>query len=455
MPSYFWRSSYNSVMDSKKENEISSEDLHEYLRKQENQEWLHSFKMQSTKQHQRFMKRFLFSSKRTLLSKGTKSSTKERDKLNFQEEFLDEMKSQNKRFSKVDNCCEMTFNIGQRNAPTIEKLPKYYLDLIQEPHSDLETYRKRLGIDDDSIISYLHVKYYDSRNYKDEESELTLTLYPHSQILLDLKFCEFIIQNPDECEISDYDIEDYLEEHKYKYRDNDDTLELYNETLRKLENVADSDEKNRLLIEKFFYQFSLQKEFLEESGFDLKKYLLLLNHQMIETKPINPFMKQFPNQDYKQVFVKRPTSINVENLTFDKDQSDERLKKIDAAIDNYMDRYGRNFPLFNMFSLTIFFIPPENKDPRFKDIDNVAREVIKAIAKKITPTNDFIYPEQDGVDHSYKDLLQTYPVEYQVIRLLRSEKDDKMGTISVHFHDLMNHQSLSDSISDFIRHFVK
>ena len=96
-----------------------------------------------------------------LLSKKAKPKSKNSETIRFQTELIQAMKDANKRMYRSDVFLEIHIDVDQNNAPQINKIPTFYIDLPWRADGSFN--RDHIILKDDDQIRYLRVRYQKSR----------------------------------------------------------------------------------------------------------------------------------------------------------------------------------------------------------------------------------------------------------------------------------------------------
>jgi hypothetical protein len=120
---------------------------------------------------------FVFETSR-LLSKKAKLKSRNIETVRFQTELFEAMKNVNKRMYRSDVFLEILIKVDQSNAPQINKIPKFYIDLLWRPDSSFN--RDYVILRDDDQIRYLRVRYQKS---SEPGSSIEFTFQPYKSFL--------------------------------------------------------------------------------------------------------------------------------------------------------------------------------------------------------------------------------------------------------------------------------
>lgn len=399
--------------------------------------------------HDWFCKQFTFEFKTPrLLSKKAKPKSKTLETIRFQTELFNALNTVNKRMYRSDVFLEILISVDQSNAPQINKIPKFYIDLLWRPD---ESFKRKYGIlKDDDQIRYLRVRY---KKSAEPGSSIKFTFQPYKSFL---QLIELIFR----CELgrweygysSSIDRHDrYEEDEEEKYIDSQSMYNLtdylrdekrHNETYG--ENASETYKKS-LLAE-------AQKTYLKNARIkhkqllDIFKPIVGVHNVSIsesEKELLDPFMKELASIDFEKFdsyFFNLKSSVKVDGLPVVSGDSKEFKNKLIKSVEDYVEKEWYLVPLLNPVGITIFILPPSNGD---KDFDNIAIDIISLLIKKLEPPTN----SEKAIKRMYKgssefkswgydaNIPDVGITSYQVLLMPRKKEDIAEGYIKVNIFE--------------------
>lgn len=303
-----------------------------------------------------------------LFSKNAKSNN---DKRRFQECLLKAMKEGNRNTYKCDVAVSIRIFINQNAAPSIQNISKYYIDLICKFEQSNNLSRKYLLLKDDSQIKYLNVVYLEQE--EGSESEIHFSVRPYSlfkERILIVKWHNFYKR-------------DSYDEYIYSHDENKSYSNI-EEYYHYLKNINETDEKYNFW--RTWNYLNAQREYLNNCR---------IKHKSI----VDIFYPNIPNEyDLSNILESNSDFMDWSDFIFDlnlgtfqndfgnlpkfKDHKSKYLDKIRENVKDYIEQSVFMKTILNPIGLTVLVSFDNN---RYKDLDNIVREIIKEISKLFLP----------------------------------------------------------------------
>lgn len=402
--------------------------------------------------------RLLFYSKRIVFETDidkfkTKKSLRQEDKDRFQLRLSQFMAENNIRTFTTDVCLTIDIYIHQENAPSIQNIPKVYIDLIEKVVSKKVKKRKNLLISNDQNIKVLKVNYHRSDKLK---NYIQLTIQPFSVIRKAINILyrlEWGLHTYDDsCEVRK------KEEYESHFKRPD--FETYDEFTR----LFSEEENSVLAVDDLIWYWhckrTLQSEYFNKveshdyfplyffyNRIDVYGYSSLrkkindissLTHSYNEIDRLSSSIEKIDLTSYKfQIGLPENPQNSGDSLLI--------KKEINLAISNILKLRPELSPMFVPMSVLVVVLPGKENDV---DVDNLARKlIIPAIEEGFKPPADY-FSRVSNDDLRYEismiegnELKQRDPTldrffknnsvrDYECIKLERSSTD-KQGFIKV------------------------
>ena len=382
------------------------------------------------------------------MSKKAKPKSKNSETIRFQTELMQAMKDANKRMYRSDVFLEIHIDVDQNNAPQINKIPKFYIDLLWRADGSFK--RGHIILKDDDQIRYLRVRYQKSR---EPGSSIEFIFQPYRSFL---NLIELIFR----CELGrwEYGYNFFIDKQDY-YEFNDEENYIQNEKMYDLTDFLRDEESHNSAFGKEaseVYKMSLfkeaQKTTLKNARIKHRQLLdifkCVVGVHNVSTKKsdmhtLSPLLEQLATinfEEFDQQFFDYQSPIKVDGLPIASGDSSTFKENLTRTVDDYVDSEWYLKPLLNPVGITIFLLPPIKGN---KDFDNIAIDVISLLIDRLQPPTN---PEKAlkqmykgkrsyeswGYNASIPDVGIT---SYQVLLMPRKEEDLANGYIKVNIFE--------------------
>lgn len=381
----------------------------------------------------------------------TKKSINENEMLEFQINLLECKKKLNKRVYTRDVVVELDIFINQRNAPSIQNIPKCYIDLLWRPLEKLK--KKSLILRDDNQIKYLKVNFNKS---KGQTSSINIKIFPYNRLIKDIELLIRLETSVFKYEFKNVEIDDDPRDEE-QYVQNEILFDLVN-------HVKNEDNyKNSFGEEEYKYWELILKKRAQEIDLNNQRIknndILCLFRKSIKINSLDTkndgIIEKLENID--NFTLELLGDFSVENLPIKSGEGDEFIKKLKFKIDEYFERRWFYFPLLNPIALSVFIVQPKCTT---KDFDNLAKLILPLYLKKLNPPTS-IKPflqeiekyklNKHSEDQLFLDIKEEFPkngiLSYQVIQLPRTEDSPDTGFIKVNFHNAYHYRPFINFIN--------
>lgn len=295
-----------------------------------------------------------------------------KDSQEFQKQLDQALKTSNRRPFRNDVALVVTILINQRNAPSIQNIAKNYIDLIcRMPISKKR--KKSLILKDDLQIKYLSVTY--NRNIE-EYSSIRFDVVPYYYFLERIHLVKWLNL--------------YNFKHYDDYEEREDELILSEESSEEFNHFVNKSKNEQLNENDEFWKLQSQRKvqeiFLHNNRIKNKS---LVDIYFPKTPMQNDLSKPLQDKNDKTNFESFLFKLNLDTFQLDLGKlpsitGEGELYK--AEIENQIVEYlkDKDFlkPLMSTIGLTVIV---KQGSIQHKDLDNIAREIIKVIVKKINP----------------------------------------------------------------------
>lgn len=381
----------------------------------------------------------------------TKKSLKQKDKDLFQVK-LNEFMSQNKlRTLTRDVCLKIDIYVHQENPPSIQNVPKVYIDLIEKVVTEKVKNRKYLLIKNDENIKILSVNYIRSKQFN---NKIAFTLHPFSSIK---KVLNVLYRFKHGYYVLNDDLWQEFKDKKENTIENTNDIDfVFNEFKEMLELEKNGNLSNRRLVWFLNCKKNLQEDYFsrisEEYYFPLDIFF-----NRISSIAYSSLKKEIKNREnlYQDSLLGKtlewlksidPVSYNFQvKLPENPQQSGESKiikDKMSEALQNIINRLPQLSPMFIPLSVLIVVLPGK-KDV---DVDNLARRlIIPTVEQHFRPPSDY-YSKIDNDD-----------LRYEMAKIREFEKGDFDPTLEKYFknNSVRNYECIKlDRMSDDKEGFI-
>lgn len=387
----------------------------------------------------------------------SKTSIQDKEKLDFQEKLIEAKKKKNKRVFRGDVVLEMNIYVNQKNAPSIQNIPKCYIDLLWRPVTKFKN--KNLILKDDDQIKYLKVTYNKSIS---DSSSIVIKIFPYHRLLKDIELL-FRLERG----IFKYDFDkikryNHHEDDDERFKENplfDDLLShvIEKDTYIKQFDEDGEDGESIFKFWEYFYKREVQKIELNNNRIKNNQILILFKKSIKiknESTKLDGSIFSNLSVNYLDSLWDRIFTVlgdfDIKNLPTKSGEKAVFKKKLENKVDDYFNKKWFYFPLLNPIALSIFILPPKNNS---KDFDNVAKWILPKYMKKLNPPTEFETSLENIEKYRKKKHNEQQPfypkkgefpkngiLSYQVIQIPRLEDSPQNGYIKVNFHN-ENHNS--------------
>lgn len=390
--------------------------------------------------------------------------------IRFQNNILNTLKELKRRAYRSPVILELTFTITENNPPSIYKLAKHYIDLLEKPIEESKIRRKNLLFSNDRLIKILIVNYYIYD--KDSKPHISIKSESFSNFLKDVELIDRIKTNNFfengnglRCYSSNY------MEFKIDYNNGIHNSHVHDpiEELRSFERNKNSfiniyGEKVYNIQRNFFLKLA-QLNYLKASEFKINHLISLFspnihkNTSKYKKDRLHDFLGIMEKQ-YRNLLFSPPFSIDLSSTPTRSGEDEVFKSHITKVLDDFKRKYPILFPLRNLLSVTILFVPPKRSDI---DLDNLASYIIPIINEKVQPPSSFLelIDSCDNEDlgmrkfiNNKRNIMPNIPkfgiTNYQVIKLPRLEDDPENGYVRLIFEDGSKCKNLLSNINIII-----
>jgi hypothetical protein len=330
---------------------------------------------------------------------------------------------------------ELQFHPPEKNAPSIQNLAKYYLDLLMSPLPGLSLNRKKLLLQDDSQIRFLSCTY----TPMVFEEGIRLRVHRLSDFFADLRLYQALRSGDFGDRVDDEEDEVDLFE--------DDHVDSWLDFQR--EKTA---WKKRLGEEAFVSYELMMQRFAQEEVLKQRKIPLRALGGLFGTKHNahgrHPMMTDvlLANASMSRyAYFHALTAVDLGARPLIKGDSDLFKARVREGLEAYKKRIPLFSPLLVTVGVTIIYVPPVGA-PKV-DLDNLARKaIIPAVHEILEPPSSSIaglrrlkvkHPDGDDIDEFIQRLKKMPPVQvagYDIICAERLPDDPRNGSVKLLLH---------------------
>jgi hypothetical protein len=304
------------------------------------------------------------------------------------------LKEKNYRTNPNKVCIEMNLHIHQKGAPSIQNIPKAYIDLIQklDTRKNNRPRKERSLISDDKNISVLKVNYLRSET---SSNKLEIKLVPFSVVRKAIDTLYRLKNGYYDSSALDYRIYDKKEDEYNSAVENYEIEDEFWELFKKEKNgkLKLSDQ-----IWYMYCKWTMQRGFYgeigEESYFPINMFFDRIH--VYGYTDLQTLIKNRKNKPsiFSSVLDKLGPISKIESFHFqiklpenpqESGQSKVFKNEVKSQIENIIKKRPYLKPSFMPLSLLIVVLPGENQD---LDVDNLARKYIVPILESVGSKQD-------------------------------------------------------------------
>ncbi len=366
----------------------------------------------------------------------TKNGNNLKGNIEFQNQLNLALKSSKRRTFQSDVALKLVIRIKQNNAPSIQNIAKNYIDLICRTLPSSQLKRKTLILKDDLQIKYLSVIYQESN---EENSSLSFDVIPYTYFLERIHLVKW------------FNLYNYNANTDSKEQENDldNDVNCWEEYKSYVSKSIDVQLTETDVYQKLYYQRRVQESFLHNNR--IKNESLVDLYYPI-TPSQNDLTKPLINKNDKLNFESIIFDLNIDTFQLDlgklpaiEGESQDYKNKIKNQINRYLNDKQFLKPILSTIGITVLV---KQGKTLHKDLDNIAREIIKILIQSIQPpTSQWNSLQATEIkiiqvtdtrkkENSFKNPL--YPkngfINYKVVYLPSSQNKEE-EFIKVNIHD--------------------
>lgn len=373
----------------------------------------------------------------------SKTGIKKEEKALFRNEVKALLRSLNRRAHKGDIILQIDFSVTEKNAPSIQNLPKNYLDLLHKENN--QDKMKNLLFKDDGQIKILIVNYNTNSEdlpeaFKIRRPSIRINSYPLSNFIKDIELTQRISRNifhqVDSIRSLNFDSQIHDDQHDhFDHRRELENLEnILRDTSGQLSETLNDFRKNYLTR-------NIQQDYLKKNAFKISDLVLIFQSRFSYNK------KHELDEGFQKIW---DITRNYIYLSFDFIELGNAPRKhgessifksnLEVRLNDFKTKHSVLFPLLQPVKLLVTFIPPKNN---VADLDNLARLIVPLVHKIFQPPlipNIAIHKKvsntKTDIGSQTKAVLTPESITgYQLIHIPRTEDDPIDGKIDIFFSD--------------------
>lgn len=391
----------------------------------------------------------------------SKNSIRESQKIQFQQQILQELRGFKRRAYRSPVVMEIDFYSNQNDPPAIHTLAKNYLDLLEDPVCGSNIKRKKLLYKDDRLIRILIVNYHLEPNVGPHISVKIDTL---ANYLADLKLVEKIIHNDFREGRSshkswlenDFDIRDY------ECDSDDNPCSELRALQERKESIVQTLGHDLYKVQENWVIQSVQEDFLKHSEIKVSQLLSLFCSDSNTEMPSGHLeeLDRLATLNRNWI-ISPPFTLDLTHTPIQKGDTKKFKQNVDTVLLDFRKRFPVLFPLRTLLGVTVLYIPPKAQSV---DLDNLARYIMPRVDEYIEPPSNFINtinidliraPDVKAQFLKMQEQSRRMPkssvTRYQFIELPRFRDDSHAGCVRLIFDNASSRESLWDKIDDIIR----
>lgn len=377
----------------------------------------------------------------------SKDSGRPQEAVTFQQNLLAQMRGRRAFRSPV--VMQFHFHVDQPNPPSIQSLPKYYLDLVYRRQVSGRTDERNLLLLDDRQVRIL-VAHYAQQVLKG--SSFSLVASPLSAFTEDLSLIELIQHNrlTHDNGSSGFDYRQFEEQSvREKHVDPDDELERLMDWKRER---ADIVKHHGVEVFDSYYEMQLrsfQEASLRRRSLGTGTIALLLAQDSVHTDRVAQI-----REATRDLIISPPLSLSLPGVPRRSGESQIFKNHTQGELRKYLLQQRLLSPLLCAIAVTIFLVPPRAQSI---DLDNLARLIIPIVSDILKPPSHLgEFRQVESVrKKALPGMLQPGVMAYQVIELPRGTKDGPEGYVRLQFESATHFRGIVDTVSEFLDNWEK
>jgi uncharacterized protein YecT (DUF1311 family) len=362
---------------------------------------------------------------------------------------------------------DFTFTPAGPNPPSIEKLPKSYLDLLERRVDSVGSFTdERLVFRDDRQVKVLFVRYHMGL---DASPEVRATITARRHFIADVELAARLDRGDFQDSDTSHRRRRWSDDHERIFGHRDEQVDQAFEELRELECWSPAHRAQFGEAYEAMFRFALykvQRAWLANTDDAIGSILLGLPSLWRRMQPT--FLVE-SLKSTRGLLIGGPLAVSVMHAP----RRDGDSTLFEVALEKALAQFARShkvlFPLLTQLGVTMFHIPPrpETEGIDGKDLDNLARLVIPKVQETFKPPSTLWQAHRlalrtPSVDPAISawvqkeiDLHKRLPAigvsRYCAIELPRVPDDPDDGMVAVAFGDGEQIPSLWDDIDGFIK----
>lgn len=393
----------------------------------------------------------------------SKNAISLQEKIDFQQQILAQMKRFGRRAYRAKVVLQIDLCSQQNNPPSVYKLAKNYLDLMQEPVKGSGIWRRRVMLNDDRLVEVLIVNYWLRPEISGAEIQIRVDALRN--FIEDLQLLERVRRN-DFRDGSMARCDEVWDEY-----DHERPAGRLSEVMAQLRDWQQS----RADVEVWWgkdayagmeraYRMQAQGLYLEARQPGLRELLAVMAPHL--HAGCDPELSAILEQT-RDMMITPPFMLD---LTHAPSQTGERAifrSAVAEALESFKRSHPILFPLLATMGVTVFCVPParQSSDGRhqYVDLDNLACYVIPSVHDVLEPPSATVHTvDVESIkDPARREFFQQHlgrlartpkisVTQYQVIRLPRTAGDPDQGLVRLALGDGRPGSSLWERVDDVL-----
>lgn len=402
--------------------------------------FLQTRQSQASQLCKRKWRRFYFSIDQSPQSKNIRAG----DAVDFQCKLLEEMSNRKKRAYRGDVFLQLEFFNKSKSPPSIQNLPKNYLDLMGKPRDDSGISRKHLLFRDDEQVKALIVRYH-LLSGDDDVPRIDVTAEPFRDFLLDVGLIKRVESN------------DFEDDEGMKYRHDSDEFregpfprekEYCDNRVEKLKELESQKESWLRDFSKEAYESTVRMTRLLAQQQHLKETDQFICDALLSVFKASTTRSTLGDEAFAAELVSLPRNmmlvppfvVDLHHRPFREGETDKFKAVLVRELTAFKTKLRFLFPLSSLLCVTILVVPPVSN--RKFDLDNLVKLILPTLHNIWMPPSHSIHtlsldavkdPKLKAHWKALKHALPTEPkysvTEYRVFTLPRLPEDPKEGLV--------------------------
>jgi hypothetical protein len=369
----------------------------------------------------------------------SKNAISDPEKVVFQNGILADLTKQKRRYFKAPVALEFDFYPTKNDPPAIHTMPKYYLDLLEQPVRGVTTRRKRLILEDDKQVHYLAVKYHLPTG--EVRPGIWIKAAPYRDFLADIELLNRIRRHEFDSSSDDLHyckssvpFDELAEDDEYKYGDDNAVDRLREHEGQKAFWVSNYGED--------VYE-AWREMCLRDVQNQLLKILALTPAKLLQL--MSPHFSDMPagfddiHAITRNFLISEPFAIDLKHSNLKNGESSQYKDFVKKTIAIFAEQHSILFPLLAQVGVTILFQPPASGSI---DLDNLARRIVPFLNEELKPPSNLLFtvnaercrdPKLKLWFQERQNVLKRMPkhsiTHYQVVQLPRLTDDSEHGFV--------------------------